>query len=96
VAENQIEALLRQIPEWEVRADDGVNKLVRTFAFRNFADALVFTNRIGELAESESHHPDLLTRWGSVKVTWWTHKIKGLHVNDFVMAAKSDRVFNQG
>jgi len=54
------------------------------------ADALAFTNRVGALAEAEGHHPALLTEWGRVTVTWWTHKIRGLHRNDFIMAAKTD------
>jgi len=92
---DQIDQLLRQIPDWNLRRDNGINKLVRRYSFKDFAQALAFTNRIGGLAESERHHPDLLTTWGGIEVTWWTHKIKGLHVNDVVMAAKSDREFNR-
>jgi pterin-4a-carbinolamine dehydratase len=62
----------------------------RAFEFPSFADALAFTNRVGALAEKEGHHPALLTEWGRVTVTWWTHKIRGLHRNDFIMAAKTD------
>lgn len=69
---------------------DGISHLERTFRFKNFAQALAFTNRVGELAESEGHHPQLLTEWGKVKVSWWTHIIRGLHQNDFIMAAKTD------
>jgi 4a-hydroxytetrahydrobiopterin dehydratase len=64
--------------------------LERVFGFRNFAEALRFTNRVGALAEDEGHHPAILTEWGRVTVTLWTHKIRGLHRNDFVMAAKID------
>ena len=60
------------------------------------AAALAFTNRVGEIAEEEGHHPALLTEWGRVTVTWWTHKIRNLHVNDFVMAAKTDRAHAGG
>ena len=59
------------------------------------AQALAFTNKIGELAEAEAHHPAVLTEWGRTTVTWWTHKIKGLHRNDFVMAAKTDQLFSE-
>ena len=63
------------------------------FKFKNFVQALEFTNQVGRLAEEECHHPALLTEWGRVTVTWWTHKIKGLHRNDFVMAAKTDELY---
>ncbi len=79
-----------QIPDWEIVEIDGINRLSRTFEFDNFADALSFTNKVGELAEKEQHHPAILTEWGKVTVSWWTHKIGGLHINDFVMAAKTD------
>lgn len=81
-----------QIPEWKRVEVEGVNHLIRKFEFKNFEDALVFTNKVGKLAESENHHPAILTEYGSVMVSWWTHKIKGLHVNDFIMAAKTDQL----
>jgi 4a-hydroxytetrahydrobiopterin dehydratase len=70
----------------------GTKRLERTFKFENFAQALSFTNKVGEQAEEEGHHPALLTEWGKVTVTWWTHKIGGLHRNDFIMAAKTDEL----
>lgn len=81
-----------QVPEWNVVEVGGVNRLTRQFAFSNFADALAFTNRVGALAEAEGHHPVLVTEWGRVTVSWWTHKIKGLHRNDFIMAARTDEI----
>jgi 4a-hydroxytetrahydrobiopterin dehydratase len=81
-----------QVPDWQVVERDGIKRLECVFRFKNFAQALAFTNRVGEIAEEEGHHPALLTEWGRVTVTWWTHKIKGLHRNDFIMAAKTDRV----
>jgi 4a-hydroxytetrahydrobiopterin dehydratase len=63
--------------------------------YKNFVEALHFTNKVGELAETEGHHPSLLTEWGKVTVTWWTHKINGLHRNDFIMAAKTDELYAQ-
>jgi 4a-hydroxytetrahydrobiopterin dehydratase len=60
--------------------------------FPNFTEALAFTNRVGALAEADGHHPALLTEWGRVTVTWQTHKIRGLHLNDFIMAAKTDEL----
>jgi 4a-hydroxytetrahydrobiopterin dehydratase len=82
----------RQVPDWNLVERDGIQRLERVFRFRNFAQALEFTNRVGALAEDEGHHPALLTEWGRVTVTWWTHKIRGLHRNDFIMAAKTDEL----
>lgn len=92
VPEEERPALLSQIPEWRVVTVDGEDRLERVFEFANFVEALSFTNRVGEAAEAEGHHPALLTEWGRVTVTWWTHKIGGLHRNDFVMAARTDRL----
>ena len=86
----EIAAWQPQIPDWQVVEREGVQRLERVFAFPDFAGALAFTDRVGALAEEEGHHPALLTEWGRVTVTWWTHKIGGLHQNDFVMAAKTD------
>jgi 4a-hydroxytetrahydrobiopterin dehydratase len=71
---------------------DGIKRLERSFKFNDFAEALAFTNQVGELAEKQGHHPDILTEWGKVTISWWTHAIKGLHKNDFIMAAKTDRL----
>lgn len=92
VTEEEIAELKLQIPEWQIIERDGVPQLERVFRLRNFAESLAFTNKIGALAESEGHHPAILTEWGRVTVTWWTHKIHGLHRNDFIMAAKTDRL----
>jgi 4a-hydroxytetrahydrobiopterin dehydratase len=90
VTEAEIAELRPEVPDWQLRARDSLARLERVFRFPNFADALAFTNRVGALAEEEAHHPALLTEWGRVTVTWWTHKIRGLHRNDFIMAAKTD------
>jgi 4a-hydroxytetrahydrobiopterin dehydratase len=79
-----------EIPEWQVVERDGIPRLERVFAFPDFARALAFTNRVGAIAEEHGHHPALLTEWGRVTVTWWTHAIGGLHRNDLVMAARTD------
>jgi len=92
VTEAEIAELQPQVPEWEITEQDGIKKLSRAFRFDDFAKALAFTNALGELAEEDDHHPALLTEWGRVTVTWWTHKIRGLHRNDFVMAAKADEL----
>jgi len=93
VIDDEISELMPLIPEWKITEDGGIKKLVRSYQFNNFVDALAFTNKVGDIAEQEGHHPDLLTEWGKVTVTWWSHKIKGLHRNDFIMAAKSDHSY---
>lgn len=85
--------LLPEIPAWQVVEREGARRLERVFTFPDFASALSFTNRVGGIAEEQAHHPALLTEWGRVTVTWWTHKIRGLHRNDFVMAAKTDELY---
>ena len=93
LTEAEVANLHLQVQEWSVVERDGIKRLERTFRFKNFAEALAFTDRVGKVAEENGHHPALLTEWGRVTVTWWTHKIKGLHRNDFIMAAKSDRAY---
>lgn len=88
----EVAELQREVPDWRVVERDGIPRLERAFEWPDFAEALAFTNRVGALAEAEGHHPALLTEWGRVTVTWWTHAIRGLHRNDFVMAAKTDEL----
>jgi 4a-hydroxytetrahydrobiopterin dehydratase len=95
VTETEIAELHPQVSGWEIVEDDSVKKLRRVFSFADFAEALKFTNAIGEVAEEEGHHPALLTEWGRTTVTWWTHKIRGLHRNDFIMAAKTDELHSE-
>ena len=90
VTEAEVAVLKHEVSGWQLLERDGIARLERVFHFPSFADALAFTTRVGALAEAEGHHPALLTEWGRVTVTWWTHKIRGLHRNDFVMAAKTD------
>ena len=92
LTEAEIEDLKLHVPQWQVHEVDGMNRLERTFKFKNFAQALEFTNKIGVIAEEEDHHPRIITEWGQVTVQWWTHKIGGLHKNDFIMAAKTDQL----
>lgn len=94
LSEAEIEAALVQLPEWSLDVVAEIKQLVRTYRFNNFVQALAFTQAVGELAEEFGHHPALLTEWGRVKVSWWTHKIKGLHENDAIMAAKTEQLFN--
>jgi 4a-hydroxytetrahydrobiopterin dehydratase len=91
VTEAEMKELAAEIPGWSVSERDAVPRLEKVFKFPNFADALAFTNRVGAIAEEQGHHPALTTEWGRVTVAWWTHKIRGLHRNDFIMAAKTDQ-----
>jgi 4a-hydroxytetrahydrobiopterin dehydratase len=88
----EIASLRPYVPEWEVREVEGVRRLVRAFRFPDFRKALDFAVAVGEMAEREQHHPDLHVAWGKVTVETWTHKIKGLHRNDFILAAKTDAI----
>lgn len=83
-----------QISDWQIREVDGVEQLWREFRFGDFAAALAFTNRVAGLAEEQGHHPALLLEYGKVGVAWWTHKIGGLHRNDFIMAARTDQLYD--
>jgi len=92
VTEQEAAELLRQIPAWAQIEVEGVAQLRRVFKLKNFAQALVFANRLGELAEEQGHHPALLVEYGKLTVRWWTHDIGGLHINDFIMAARTDEL----
>ena len=82
-----------QIPDWEIVTVNGVDRLKRTYALDGWLPAVHFADAIAALAEAEDHHPTITIAWGKVTVTWWTHAIKGLHRNDFIMAAKSDEAY---
>jgi 4a-hydroxytetrahydrobiopterin dehydratase len=93
VLPTEIHDLQAQVPLWTLVERQNIEQLERVFTVRDFAQALDFTNRVGALAEAEGHHPAILTEWGRVTVNLWTHKIHGLHRNDFIMAAKIDGLF---
>jgi len=90
--EQETNEFMQQLPNWTMVEVDEVKRLKRVFTFNNFVDAVAFTQKVAVLAEDENHHPAILTEWGKVTVYWWSHKIKGLHVNDFIMAAKTDQL----
>ena len=92
ITDEELRELMPVIPDWEIILVDGVMQLSRVFKFNNFVEAMAFSNRVGEIAEDEGHHPAITTEWGKVTVTWWTHKIGGLHKNDLIMAARTDEV----
>jgi 4a-hydroxytetrahydrobiopterin dehydratase len=93
LANEAVEERMSQVPNWDLIEEDGIKKLRRSFNFSNFAEALEFTNRVGEMAEKEKHHPIITLTWGRATVTWYTHKIEGLHESDFIMAAKTDELY---
>ena len=90
----EIAELHPQVPEWQVVEVDGEKRLQRIFKLKNFAEAIALTDKVAVIAEKEDHHPLLITEWGKVTVQWWTHKIHGLHKNDFIMAAKTDELLD--
>jgi len=92
VSEREQPSLLAELDNWQIVDKKGIPQLIKAYNFIDFANAIIFTNKVGELAEAAGHHPAILTEWGCVTVRWWTHKIKGLHKNDFIMAAKTDDI----
>ncbi|MBI2758131.1 MAG: 4a-hydroxytetrahydrobiopterin dehydratase [Chloroflexi bacterium] len=93
LTDEQIAEFQPQVPEWQVKEVEGVKRLERVYKLKNFVEAVAFTTKVAMIAEKEDHHPLIITEWGRVAVQWWTHKIGGLHQNDFIMAAKTDELF---
>ena len=93
LTESEIDALMPQVPGWQVVREDGIPRLQKGFKFKGYAPAVTFTNAVATLAEAQDHHPAILLEWGRVTVSWWTHVIKGLHQNDFISAAKTEALF---
>lgn len=89
----QLAELQPQIPDWQEVSEAGISQLQRVFSFSDFGQAMSFANAVAELAETANHHPRLQVEWGKVTVTWWTHKISGLHLNDAILAAKTDELW---
>jgi 4a-hydroxytetrahydrobiopterin dehydratase len=90
LARESAERFRAQIPKWHLSID--ATKIERAFKFKNFKEALAFVNKVGEIAEAEGHHPDITFGWGYASIALQTHKIKGLHENDFIVAAKIDKI----
>lgn len=84
---------LADLPGWSVAEEGGIKKLSRVFKYKDYLSVLDFTHKVGLLADENGHHPRLITEWGKVTVIWWTHKISGIHENDFIMAAKTDLLY---
>lgn len=92
LAGSELEKYKKEVPEWKVV--DG-HHITRSFAFKNFREALDFVNQVGELAEEQGHHPDIFFAWGKAEITTWTHKINGLSEGDFILAAKIDEMTDE-
>ena len=90
LAGKDLENLSKQLPQWKVVE---AHHITRTYTFPDFKQALAFVNRVGDLAEEQGHHPDILLAWGKAEVTTWTHKIDGLTESDFILAAKADKLY---
>ncbi|PCI57835.1 MAG: 4a-hydroxytetrahydrobiopterin dehydratase [Gammaproteobacteria bacterium] len=92
IKDTLISKYLLDIPQWQLHHEDDIQFLQRVYKVSNFASAILLTNQIAELAEEQGHHPAILTEWGKVTVRWWTHTIGGLHLNDFILAAKTEQL----
>tara|TARA_B100001059_G_scaffold131883_1_gene131990 strand:- start:528 stop:857 length:330 start_codon:yes stop_codon:yes gene_type:complete len=92
VSNSEAEALISELDGWFIERGSGIDQLVKTYKFSNYAESLDFSNKVADLAESEDHHPKIVLEYGSVEISWWSHKIKGLHKNDFICAAKTDLI----
>ena len=91
VSDDEASILIKEIEGWDV-IDDGAKKLKKEFSFSNYSDSVDFSNKVADMAEQEDHHPQIILEWGKVTVIWWSHKIKGLHKNDFICAAKTNNI----
>ena len=91
VPQDQIQILLSEINGWFL-IEEPINKIQKIFSFKSYKDSVDFSNKVASLADDEDHHPQILLEWGKVTVIWWSHKIEGLHKNDFICAAKTDKL----
>lgn len=94
LTEAEIHQLMQQVPDWEVVEEDSIPRLRRLYKFADWQQAMDFVQRVSDLAEREDHHPAIGLEWGQVVVWWWTHKISGLHRNDFIAAAHTDALYS--
>ena len=91
VSNSEAKVLLAELDGWKIKSFKDINQLVKKFKFSNYAESIKFSNKVSALAESEDHHPKIILEYDSVEVLWWSHKIKGLHKNDFICAAKTEK-----
>jgi len=93
LSSDEISILMPKIKDWELLVDSDVQKLKRIFKVKNYTEAIELTNKVAELSDSVNHHPQIILEYASVTVIWWSHNIKGLHNNDFIMADKTSQLF---
>jgi len=93
LSKTDIKSHLYELDNWELNTENKIEQIIKTFNFKNFIEALSFTNDIAVLAEQENHHPKICLEWGRVTISWWTHSVNGLFINDFIMAAKCDATY---
>src|SRR5688572_13215085 len=93
LTDEEAKNLWLETPMWEMANEDGITRLRRSFEFASYPEAVAFTNHVARLAETANHHPTLTTTYKNVAVEWYTHTVKGLHMNDFIMAAKTDEAY---
>jgi len=95
LSEHEINQLLNELNAWYLTPENGTQKITRQFEFSNYSSAQKFANAIALLAEQENHHPRVCIEWGKATVSWWTHILNGLFINDFIMAARCDIIFSE-
>ena len=91
VSDDEASVLIKEIEGWDL-INDVIKKLKKEFSFSNYSDSVDFLNKVADMADKEDHHPQIILEWGKVTVIWWSHKIKGLHKNDFICAAKTNNI----
>ena len=91
VSDDEASLLIKEIEGWDL-INDGIKKLKKEFSFSSYSDSVDFSNKVADIADKEDHHPQIILEWGKVTVFWWSHKIKGLHKNDFICAAKTNNI----
>lgn len=89
----QVAQLMPQLPEWIIITINTIEQLYRAYSLKDFNEAISFSNKIAAIADNADHHPTLSVQWGTLAVYWWSHSINGLHINDLVMAAKTDEIY---
>ena len=90
VTHDEVKTYLEEIPGWQVTNHEDMNRLEKTYFFKDWTESIAFAVNVGEIAETANHHPAITVEWGRVTVRWWTHVIGGLHTNDFIMAARTE------
>ena len=92
LTDTEIKKLVPNVPGWKVIEVDAIKRIEKTYEHKDFVEAMKFVNKVADIAEGEGHHPDLHIHWNKVRIEVWTHKIKGLHENDFILAAKIEKL----